>query len=424
MTLNCTRFLRCREELTVIDDVILRGGRVLVPEKLRTRLVELAHEGHQGIVRTKQRLRDLYWWPGMDRAVEGRVNDCNVSSMADKTASPRHAPLQPVPFPDEPWSKLGLDLIGPMAGGRPGQRFAIVAVDYHSKWIEVGFCEHPTSEVVVQFIEKLACREGYPKKVVSDCGSAFTSERFASYLRSVGVAHILVSLYHPQSSGLVERANKTVKAALQTAALQRTDRSAYLQMFLFCYRSTVQATTGCSPAELLHGRPMRNKLSTAVDVGARPPDRPGDLRDRVARKQEYQKDYFDRAHRVNVPDFAVGDRVRHRLPPQTRKGRPRFSGVKKVQEQRGPASFVLDDGTRVHADRLTSSGVGAGGREEQQRQPADLPTGCPAQSPDVGDAEPEGSGNLEEPAGAEEPGARQRAGTARDRRGGSGDTWR
>lgn len=36
MTLNCTRFFRCREELTVIDDVILRGGRVLVPEKLRT----------------------------------------------------------------------------------------------------------------------------------------------------------------------------------------------------------------------------------------------------------------------------------------------------------------------------------------------------------------------------------------------------
>ena len=361
-------FFRCRDELTVIDDVILRGGRVLVPSKLRTRLVELAHEGHQGIVRTKQRLRDLYWWPGMDQAVEEQVKACSVCSMSDKTASPRHAPLQPVPFPDDPWSKLGLDFIGPMAGGRPGQRFAIVAIDYHSKWIEVGFCEHPTSDVVVQFMEKLACREGYPKEIVSDCGSAFTSERFASYLRSVGVTHIKVSPYHPQSSGQVERANKTVKAALQAAGLQKTDRSEYLQMFLFSYRSTVQATTGRSPAELLHGRPMRDKLSAAVDVGARPPQRPGDLRSRVAQKQEYQKDYFDRTHRVKVPDFAVGDQVRHRLPPQTRKGRLRFSRVKKVLERRGPASFLLDDGTRVHADRLTSSrGGGTGGREEQQQ---------------------------------------------------------
>ena len=44
----------------MLGDVVLRGGRVLVPAAPRTRLVELAHEEHQGIVRTKQRLRDLY----------------------------------------------------------------------------------------------------------------------------------------------------------------------------------------------------------------------------------------------------------------------------------------------------------------------------------------------------------------------------
>ena len=86
-------------------------------------------------------------------------------------------------------------------------------------------CEHPTSEVVVQSLEKLACREGYPKEVASDCGSAFTSERFALYLRSVGVTHVLISPYHPQSSGLVERAKKSVKAALQTADLQKAERA-------------------------------------------------------------------------------------------------------------------------------------------------------------------------------------------------------
>ena len=349
------QFYRCRDELTTLGDIVLRGGRVLVPAALRNRLVELAHEGHQGIVRTKQRLRYLYWWSGMDQAVEEQVNGCQICSLADKTASPRHAPLQPVPFPGEPWSKLGLDFIGPMAGGRPGQRLAIVAIDYHSKWIEVEFCEHPMSEVVIQLIEKLACREGYPKEIVSDCGSAFTSDRFASYLQNVGVAHIKVSPYHPQSSGQVERANKTVKAALQTADLEKTDRSQYLQMFLFSYRSTVQATTGRSPAELLHGRPMRGKLSAAVDVGGRLPQRPGDLHNRVKQKQAYQKAYFDRTHSVKAPNFTVGDRVRHRLPPQARKGRLWFSPTKKILEQRGPASYLLDDGTRVHADRLTRS---------------------------------------------------------------------
>ena len=381
-------FYRCREELAVLDDVVLRGGRVLVPEALRSRLVELAHEGHQGIVRTKQRLRDMYWWPGMDRVAEEQVKSCQICSLADKTASPRHAPLHPVPFPDEPWSKLGLDFIGPMAGGRPGQRFAIVSIDYHSKWIEVGFCQHPTSEVVIQFIDKLACREGYPKEIVSDCGSAFTSERFTTYLRNIGVTHVKVSPYHPQSSGQVERANKTVKSAIQTADLERTDRAQYLQMFLFSYRNTVQATTGRSPAELLHGRPMRSKMSAALDVGGRHPARPTDLQARVKQKQAYQKTYFDRTHRVKTPDFSVGDQVRHRLPPQARKGRLRFSPRKKILEQRGPASYLLDDGTRVHADRLTRSAAGSPAEVRwQPDSPADNPSGAQRRSDRLGRAE-------------------------------------
>uniref|UniRef100_A0A5S6Q5I1 RNA-directed DNA polymerase n=1 Tax=Trichuris muris TaxID=70415 RepID=A0A5S6Q5I1_TRIMR len=44
--------------------------RFVIPESLQARLVALAHENHQGIVRTKMRLRELYWWPGMDNQVE------------------------------------------------------------------------------------------------------------------------------------------------------------------------------------------------------------------------------------------------------------------------------------------------------------------------------------------------------------------
>ena len=45
-----------RDEITVIGRLVMRGMRIVVPLSLRERVLELAHEGHQGIVKTKDRL--------------------------------------------------------------------------------------------------------------------------------------------------------------------------------------------------------------------------------------------------------------------------------------------------------------------------------------------------------------------------------
>ncbi|XP_043240800.1 uncharacterized protein K02A2.6-like [Amphibalanus amphitrite] len=187
--------------------------------------------------------------------------------------------------------KVGVDFIGPMEARRQ-HRYAVVLVDYFSKWIEVGFCTEPSTEAVVQFLETLASREGYPKELVSDNGTHFTSAAFADYLRSVGTRHIRVTPYHPAGSGAVERANRTVKSALQAADRSGEDRACYLQKFLQTYRSTPHATTGLSPAELLHGRKLRTRLHAAALPTEEPQDR--ELRDRVQKRQKKQKRYRSR----------------------------------------------------------------------------------------------------------------------------------
>ena len=96
-------FFWCREELGVVEDAVIRGDRLLVPVTLRQRLLAAAHEGHQERARTKQRIRQHFWWPGLDAAVEELVKSCGVCASSDKTATPRKAPLHPVPLPDGPW---------------------------------------------------------------------------------------------------------------------------------------------------------------------------------------------------------------------------------------------------------------------------------------------------------------------------------
>ena len=50
-------YLPLRYELTTIGQVVLRGTRIVPPASLRSQILQLAHEGHQGIVKTKERLR-------------------------------------------------------------------------------------------------------------------------------------------------------------------------------------------------------------------------------------------------------------------------------------------------------------------------------------------------------------------------------
>ncbi len=65
------------------------------------------------MTRTKQRLRELYWWPCMDRQVEIIVKSCITCQFNDKSVKQTKAPIQPVQFPESAWSKVGIDIVGP-----------------------------------------------------------------------------------------------------------------------------------------------------------------------------------------------------------------------------------------------------------------------------------------------------------------------
>ena len=58
-----------RDEITVVGRLVMRGMRIVIPVSLRKRVLELAHEGHQGIVKMKDRLRNKVWWPNMNSMV-------------------------------------------------------------------------------------------------------------------------------------------------------------------------------------------------------------------------------------------------------------------------------------------------------------------------------------------------------------------
>ena len=84
--------------------VILRGTRKAVPKKLQEPVVNLAHEGHQGVVKTKSLLREKVWFHGIDKMVEKKVQSCCACLIP--TPESKRKPLLISPLPKVPWSEV------------------------------------------------------------------------------------------------------------------------------------------------------------------------------------------------------------------------------------------------------------------------------------------------------------------------------
>ncbi|KAK0144487.1 hypothetical protein N1851_017148 [Merluccius polli] len=97
------KFRQISGELTVSlsDDIILRGTRIVIPASLEQRVLQLAHEGHQGIIKTKTLLRSKVWFPNIGQKAESIVKNC-LARQAN-TLVTQSEPLRMSELPEAPW---------------------------------------------------------------------------------------------------------------------------------------------------------------------------------------------------------------------------------------------------------------------------------------------------------------------------------
>ena len=276
-------------ELSVQDGCVLRGSRVVIPQRGREAVVSLLHEQHPGINRIKRLARGYVWWPGIDQELEIAVRSCTECQQHQK--SPAKAPMHPWEWPERPWTRIHTDYAGPVKG-----KMILVMVDSHSKWIEAAVVNSATSNVTIEKLQAVFSTHGLPEVLVSDNGTAFTSEEFTAFVRRNGIRHLTSAPYHPASNGAAERAVQTLKTALKKDP-GGVSLETQLSRFLFRYRLTPHSTTGIPPAELLLGRRPRSHLDLL---------RP-DIAGRVRKKQVEQKVTHDRHCRPR--ELSVGQPV-------------------------------------------------------------------------------------------------------------------
>lgn len=198
-------------ELTVshTNDIVLRGTQIVIPGSLEHRVLQLANEGHQGIVKTKTLLRSRVWFPNIDQKAELTVKNC-LACQAN-TPMTQSEPLRMSELPEAPWLNISADFYGPLTTGE----YLLVVIDKYSRYPVVEIVRSVSANTVIPIIDKVFSMFGIPRVLKTDNGPPFNSEQFFKFAGHLGFHHRKITPLWPQANATAERFMRTLGKAIQ-----------------------------------------------------------------------------------------------------------------------------------------------------------------------------------------------------------------
>lgn len=288
-------------ELCFVGDILVRGTRIVMPNALRERIMQLAHEGHPGMSVMKRRVRAKVWWPKIDRQTEEFVKQCRGCTLVSAPNAPE--PMHRTKLPSAPWEHVAIDFLGPLPSGHN----VLVVVDYYSRFIEVEIMTKIDSANTIKRLKSMFARFGLPVSIKADNGRQLISEEFKQYCEGNNIELNTITPYWPQMNGEVERQNRSILKRMIISQEQKGNWQDDLEQYLLMYRSTPHSTTLKTPAEMMFGRNIRDKLPAFEQTKGR--ERDGEVYDRDTVMKAKGKEYTDRKRHAKISDIAEGDSV-------------------------------------------------------------------------------------------------------------------
>ena len=255
-------FHRIHSELAVSNNsnIILRGSRIVMPTVLREKAINIAHEGHQGLVKTKKLLREKIWFPGIDNMAKQKIEKCLACQANGPDVRP--SPLKMSPLPPEPWHSLNMDFCGPLPSGE----YLFVIIDAYSRFPEVEIVHSTSAKAIIPKMDRIFSTHGIPNTIRSDNGPPFTSTEIREYMQENGISHKKITPLWPQANSEAENFMKPLMKTIRSANVEGQQWKRSLYRFLLNYGATPHSTTGFAPAELLFHRKIKTKLPQLLPV--------------------------------------------------------------------------------------------------------------------------------------------------------------
>ena len=234
----------------------------VVPSLMRQEILTHLHNhrtsGHLGISKTLGKIKQRFYWPGFKKDIIRWCQKCKVCNSHKAGHMPKKAPMKQ-DFISAPMDKIACDIMGPLPETERKNIYILVVSDYYTKYVEEYALPDQTAQTVADcLVTEWICRFGVPLQILSDQGRNFESDLFQEVCKLLDMKKIRTSRYRPQTDGLVERYNRTLKSMLKSfCQVEKSDWDHHLPYVMMAYRATIQESTKCTPNLLMFGRETR-----------------------------------------------------------------------------------------------------------------------------------------------------------------------
>ncbi|GKA56813.1 reverse transcriptase domain-containing protein [Tanacetum coccineum] len=210
------------------------------------------HSGPRSVVAKALRLG--YYWPTMHTDARNLIRACNDCQVHRPVPRNPQEKLTPITSP-WPFYKWGIDIAGPFPEGPGKVKFLIVAMDYFTKWIEAKPVATITGAQIKKFVwDNVVCRFGLPGEIVSDNGKQFRDNPFKDWCEKLSIHQCFASVKHPQTNGLVERANRSLGEGIKGRLGEKNKNWVEeISHVLWAHRTMIKSSNGETPFSLTYG---------------------------------------------------------------------------------------------------------------------------------------------------------------------------
>ncbi|GKC85410.1 reverse transcriptase domain-containing protein [Tanacetum coccineum] len=209
-------------------------------------------------------IRTGYYWPTMHTDAQKLIRECTDCQIHRPVLRNSQQNLTPITSP-WPFYKCGIDIAGPFPEGPGRVKFLIFAIDYFTKWIEAKPIATIIGNQVKKFMwENIVCRFGLPREIISDNGKQFCDNPFKDWCEKLCICQCFASMKHPQTNGLVERANRSLGEGIKARLNERNkDWIGELSHVLWSHRTMIKSSNWETPFSLTYG----TKVVIPAEIG-------------------------------------------------------------------------------------------------------------------------------------------------------------